>query len=100
MREPLEAVNPATGPDSDRPEDPALLVDRMRGATLALALPMGVILGGVVLAMVAAHQIQTGGLWAPGLLAPDVQRLWAGSGHGEERGGKAGPRRLGIAASV
>lgn len=55
-------------------------VDRMRASAAAVALPLGAIVGGVVLAMVAAHQVQTGGLWAPGLLAPDPARLWAGSG--------------------
>jgi flagellar biosynthetic protein FlhB len=33
------------------------------------------IAGGVVLAMVLTHQVQVGGLWVPGLLAPDPARL-------------------------
>lgn len=81
VREPLETASPS--PAAAIPGDPAVLVDSLRGAAGAVALPMGMILGGVVLAMIAAHQIQTGGLWAPGLLTPDIQRLWAGSGGGE-----------------
>ena len=37
----------------------------------------------------AAHQVQVGGLWVPGLLAPDPARLWAGgAGRAWPRGGR------------
>jgi flagellar biosynthetic protein FlhB len=41
------------------------------------------IVAGAAAAAVAAHQVQVGGLWVPGLLAPDLTRLWAfGRGPG------------------
>jgi flagellar biosynthetic protein FlhB len=68
--------------------DSAGVVDRLRGAALGVAGPLLGILGGTVAASVAAHQAQVGGLFAPGLLAPDPSRLWGlrlddeGSGSG------------------
>ncbi|HEV3165318.1 MAG TPA: EscU/YscU/HrcU family type III secretion system export apparatus switch protein [Isosphaeraceae bacterium] len=45
---------------------------------LVVAIPLGAVLGGVLVALVAAHQVQVGGLWVPGLVAPDPARLWGG----------------------
>ena len=56
--------------------DPADVVQRIRGAALAIAAPLGMILGGFLLGALAAHQAQVRGLWAPSLIAPDVARLW------------------------
>lgn len=69
-------------------EGPAALVAHLRATAWALAWPLVTILGGIVLAMLGAQLVQTGGLWAPGLLAPDPQRLWRGSGSGEELAGR------------
>src|SRR4029077_9511856 len=68
--------------------DPTEVVARLRHLAFAVALPLGAIVVGTATAALAAHQIQVGGLWAPGLLAPDPARLWA-FGHGQglaERG--------------
>lgn len=62
--------------------DPSEVVGHLRHLAWSLAVPLGGIVGGVVVAMIAAHQVQTGGLWAPALLAPDLSRFRAGSGDG------------------
>jgi flagellar biosynthetic protein FlhB len=63
--------------------DPAALVAQLRHLALAVGRPLGVVFGGVAVAVVAAQQLQVGGLWVPGLLAPDPARLWAfGRGPG------------------
>jgi flagellar biosynthetic protein FlhB len=55
----------------------------LRHLALGLARPFGLIVGGFVVAALAAHQAQVGGLWVPGRLAPDPSRLWAsGTGLG------------------
>ncbi len=55
----------------------------LRQSALRLSLPLGAIVLGTMLAVIGAHLLQTGGLWAPGLLAPDVSRLWSfGRGQG------------------
>jgi len=69
--------------------EPAEVVAGLRRLGLALARPLGAILGGVAVAIVAAHQAQVGGLWAPGLLAPDPARLWGGAGAGAGPGARA-----------
>jgi flagellar biosynthetic protein FlhB len=53
------------------------VVARLRQLALAVARPLGAVLAGCATAAVAAHQVQVGGLWVPGLLAPDPARLWA-----------------------
>src|SRR4051794_13445210 len=64
------------------------VVDRLRRAAWGVAGPLLGILGGSAAASVAAHQAQVGGLFAPGLIAPDLSRLWGlrldeeGSGSG------------------
>jgi flagellar biosynthetic protein FlhB len=58
--------------------DPAEVIARLRHLMLGVAGPLFGLIGGVVVATVAAHQIQVGGLWVPGLLAPDPARLWVG----------------------
>jgi flagellar biosynthetic protein FlhB len=63
--------------------EPAAVVGRLRHLALAVAWPLGIILGGVTAAALLIHQFQVGGLWAPKLLAPDPARLWAfGRGPG------------------
>jgi flagellar biosynthetic protein FlhB len=63
--------------------DAAALVAQLRHLALALGRPLGMLFGGVTVAVVAAQQLQVGGLWVPGLLAPDPARLWAfGRGPG------------------
>lgn len=52
------------------------LVARLQAALTGVAVPCLGILGGSVAAAVLAHQLQVGGLFAPGLLAPDPSRLW------------------------
>jgi flagellar biosynthesis protein FlhB len=54
------------------------VVSEVRGQALAAALPLGGTIAVVCVAMLLAHQLQVGGLWAPGLLAPDATRLWTG----------------------
>jgi flagellar biosynthetic protein FlhB len=83
--EPLTAA-PVLSADPDR------VVAWLRRGALDLAGPLGLIVGGFVVAAVAAHQAQVGGLWIPGRLAPDPSRLWAsGTGasfaHRAARGG-------------
>jgi flagellar biosynthetic protein FlhB len=72
--------------------DAAEVVARVRNLALGVAWPLGVVLAGAAAAAVAAHQAQVGGLWAPGLLAPDASRLWAaGRGPGlAVRGSRGG----------
>jgi flagellar biosynthetic protein FlhB len=54
-------------------------------------MPLGSIALGTAAAALAAHQVQVGGLWAPGLLAPDPTRLWAfGRGEGLVARGRRG----------
>jgi flagellar biosynthetic protein FlhB len=63
--------------------DPEAVVAWLRHLALGVARPLGLIIGGFVVAAVAAHQAQVGGLWNPGRLAPDPSRLWAsGTGVG------------------
>lgn len=56
------------------------VVAALRTAALGVLLPLIGIAGGVVAAVVAAHQAQVGGMWAAGLIAPDPQRLWSPTG--------------------
>lgn len=62
--------------------EPAEVVARLRDLALGVAGPLLGVIGGVVAAVVTAHQVQVGGLWVPGLVAPDPQRLWGGGGAG------------------
>ena len=57
--------------------DPTEVVAWLRHLALAVAWPLGAIVAGTWAAAVSAHQVQVGGLWVPGLLAPDPARLWA-----------------------
>ncbi|MDB5351250.1 MAG: flagellar biosynthesis pathway, component FlhB [Planctomycetota bacterium] len=52
----------------------------IRAVVVHVMMPLCGILGGVVVAMIAAHQAQVGGLWAPSLLSPDLARIWSPSG--------------------
>jgi flagellar biosynthetic protein FlhB len=65
--------------------DPAAAVAWLRHLALAVAWPLGAIVVGSATAALAAHQVQVGGLWAPGLLAPDPARLWV-LGRGADAG--------------
>ena len=56
--------------------DPVNLVARLSGALGAVLWPTLGILGGSVAVAVLVHQAQVGGLFNPGLLAPDFTRLW------------------------
>ena len=53
------------------------VVGRIRQAAWGVAGPLLGIVGGAAAATVAAHQAQVGGLFVPGLLAPDPARLWS-----------------------
>ncbi len=66
--------------------EPDGTAERLGGLLLAVVWPLAGILGGTLVAMVLTHVLQTGGLWAPALLAPDVERLWSGSRAGWGRG--------------
>src|SRR4051812_2058351 len=59
------------------------IVLRLRSLAARLALPCGVILWGGMAVTLAVHQLQVGGLWLPGLLAPDPARLWSFGGGSE-----------------
>lgn len=59
-------------------------VARLRGSALAVAGPLLGILGGSAAASILAHQAQVGGLFLPGMLAPDPSRFanFGGGGAG------------------
>ena len=61
------------------PGDADAVAALIRVSALHVAAPLLWIVGGVVLAMIAAHQAQVGGMWATGLIAPDANRLWSPS---------------------
>ncbi len=76
MRDPLVGSPPLSS-------DPAELVGRLRQLAFGMLGPLGVVLAGFSVAATAMHQVQVGGLWVPGLFAPDPARLWAvGRGPG------------------
>ncbi len=60
----------------DMSEPPVDLLAKLGGALGAVAGPTLGILGGSLAAAILAHQAQVGGLFNPGLLAPDFTRLW------------------------
>src|SRR4051812_18256248 len=53
------------------PPDLAAVAIMIRAVAFRVIAPLAGILVGVLVAMLAAHQAQVGGLWTPGLLAPD-----------------------------
>ena len=61
-------------------------VERIRQAAWGIFGPLLGILGGTLAASVAAHQAQVGGLFVPGLIAPDFARVWkfGGGGGGDD----------------
>lgn len=83
VREPLEGTPIISA-------DPSEVVARLRQLTFGVIWPLLPVVGGFVLAAIAAHQGQVQGLWVPGLLAPDPTRLWTlGQGQGlVTRGGR------------
>ena len=68
--------------------DAPAVVEHLRRSIWTVATPLFGIVGGAVAATIVAHQAQVGGLFAPGLIAPDPSRLWGlhldeeGSGSG------------------
>jgi flagellar biosynthetic protein FlhB len=82
VRAPLEAIEVST---TSTPPD---LVAQLRDAAWRVVGPGLTIVVGSALVMVAVHQAQVGGLWAPGLLAPDVGRLLGGGGGFAARAGR------------
>lgn len=57
--------------------DPAAWVlTRAQSLTRAILWPLGLVLIAAAAAATLAHQIQVGGLWAPGLIVPRGSRLW------------------------
>ena len=82
------AIDPALG------GDPAAVSASIWRAAGAVFGPTAMIVGGTAAAMVAAHLIQTGGLWNPARLAPDPARLVPKfGGEGPDRGPGAAARR-------
>lgn len=96
LRGPLEAARVGVG------TSPEFLVEQVRGAAWGVFGPLLGIVLGVWATMIAVHQVQVGGLWAPGLLAPEPARLLGGLngiGHGAGRGAWA-LVRVGVLAAV
>jgi flagellar biosynthesis protein FlhB len=56
--------------------DRAVVVALVRGLVVGLGWPLGAILFGFVTGALVAHQLQVRGLWATGLMVPDLSRLW------------------------
>ena len=69
-----------------------------RGSVVRVLVPLAVIAFGVVVAMLAAHQAQVGGLWASNLIAPDLRRVWSPSGA--DWASRAGRGAWGIAKAA
>ncbi len=81
VRSPFSSVSVA--PDIDH------VAGTIQSTLARVMFPLLAIVGGVVMAMLAAHQAQVGGFWSPGLIAPDLQRMWSAGGSGwVERGGR------------
>ncbi len=81
----LELVRaPLLGLD-DLTISPFEAVAHLRNQVLRVAFPLFGLLTGTAIAALLAHQIQVGGLWVPGRLAPDISRMalgWPGMGTG------------------
>ena len=56
--------------------DRTAVVSTVRSLGVGLGWPLAAILLGFVAGALAAHQLQVRGLCAPGLLSPDITRLW------------------------
>ena len=56
--------------------DPQSFVDHLRATTLSVFWPLCGTLFTAVAAGILAHQAQVQGLFSPGLIAPDIGRLW------------------------
>ena len=54
-----------------------VVVSQSRQIVFTFMNSLGIVLGGILLATVLAHQAQVQALWAPGLLAPNAARLWS-----------------------
>lgn len=55
--------------------DPPAVASRVREAVWGVIVPLGFVMGAMVLAAWLAHQVQVGGLFLPSMLAPDPARL-------------------------
>jgi flagellar biosynthetic protein FlhB len=71
--------------------DSSEVVARIRSAVWGVVGPLFGILGGTLAVAIVAHQAQVGGLFAPGLIAPDFSRLWRL--HLDEEGIGSTPRQ-------
>ncbi len=91
VRSPFVAMAPPVG-------NAGAVAGQVRSALLHVFVPAVGILGGVLAAMIAAHQAQVGGLWAPSLIAPDLARVW--SFGGLDWGSRAGRGLWGIAKAA
>ena len=78
--------------------DPTLVAAQFHRVVAILALPLGSILFGTLVAMIAVHQAQTGGLWAPARLAPDFSRLWKLGSESDDELNLAAPFVHGLGA--
>ena len=82
---------------------PVEAVSQVRNQILRVAIPFLSILTGTAVAATLAHQIQVGGFWVPGRIAPDISRLamgWPGMGAGVLSQGGRGLWGLAKAAFV
>ena len=57
-------------------------IEQLRHAAWTVLGPLALLLLGTIVAGFVAHQVQVGGLWVPGLLAPAASRFWAAGGEG------------------
>ncbi len=80
--------------------DPAHITNRFQRCAVLVAMPLGSILLGTLVAMIAVHQAQTGGLWAPARLTPDLGRLWKLGSDSDEEQNLAEPFIHGLGALV
>jgi flagellar biosynthetic protein FlhB len=76
--------------------DVVAIAGRFRRCAALVFVPLGSILFGTLIAVITAHQVQTGGLWAPARLAPDPRRLWLLGSGSEEEADLAGPLMGGL----
>lgn len=76
-------------------DNPSLAIAGELRDYVASVAPVVALIGGAALVVIVmAHLLQTGGLFAPGRLAPSPGRLWQGTGHSG-----TGGRVVGVATS-
>ena len=91
-------VSRITSAEPVGPREPVGISAQFLESAAPLTVPLGSILFGTLVAMVATHQVQTGGLWAPGRLVPDLSRLWRGLTETDEELSLAKPFLNGVTA--